>query len=160
ELTPVLETPDDLHDLLSSTLLLRARPEWESLWNELVTRHRGVQLQVSGTQVWTTTECRTDAEAALAGEHAAVVRAIRGHLELSGVTSVAALASTTLLPADEVVVALAALEREGFALQGHYRAHATGTEWVARRLLARMHGYSKQVRRQGFEAVTARDFMR
>jgi ATP-dependent Lhr-like helicase len=45
-------------------------------------------------------------------------------------------------------------------MQGHYREHATGTEWVARRLLARMHSYSKRARRQGFEALTAQDFMR
>src|SRR5205823_11578785 len=54
----------------------------------------------------------------------------------------------------------AALEREGFALEGHYRAPATGTEWVARRLLARMHRYSKRSLRQASQSVTAQDFMR
>jgi ATP-dependent Lhr-like helicase len=33
-------------------------------------------------------------------------------------------------------------------------------EWVARRLLARIHGYSKRSRRQAFEPATAQDFMR
>jgi ATP-dependent Lhr-like helicase len=33
-------------------------------------------------------------------------------------------------------------------------------EWCARRLLARMHGYSRKRRRAGVEAVTAQDFMR
>jgi ATP-dependent Lhr-like helicase len=59
-----------------------------------------------------------------------------------------------------VAVGLVALQREGFAMQGRYRAGTTGAEWVARRLLARMHGYSKRSRRQGFEPVTAQDFMR
>ena len=45
-------------------------------------------------------------------------------------------------------------------MQGRYRAGARGTEWVARRLLARMHSYSKRSRRAGFEPVTAQDFMR
>ena len=45
-------------------------------------------------------------------------------------------------------------------MQGRYRVGASGTEWVARRLLARMHGYSKRSRRQSFEPVTAQDFMR
>ena len=111
-------------------------------------------------ELWTTTEARGDALAAVAGEHEAVVRAARGHLELCGVTTVAALSATTTLPADDLVVALAALERAGFAMQGHYRGSATVTEWVARRLLARMHSYSKRARRHGFEAITAQDFMR
>jgi ATP-dependent helicase Lhr and Lhr-like helicase len=156
EISPVLNSADELHDLLSSTIVLRPRDEWSHLWRELVARGRGCTVG----ELWTTTEARADALAALAGEHEAVVRATRGHLELCGVTTVAALSDTTTLPADELVVALAALEHAGFAMQGHYRGPATVTEWVARRLLARMHSYSKRTRRHGFEAVTARDFMR
>ncbi|MBV9597142.1 MAG: DEAD/DEAH box helicase [Chloroflexi bacterium] len=156
EITPVLDRADDLHDLLSSTVVLRPRDEWSSLWRELVASGRGCTVG----ELWTTVEGRDDALAALAGEHEAVVRAARGHLELCGVTTVAALSATTTLPADELVVALAALERAGFAMQGQYRGSATVTEWVARRLLARMHSYSKRARRHGFEAVTAQELMR
>ena len=70
---------------------------------------------------------RADALAAVAGEHAATVRVVRGHLELSGVTTVAALSARTTLPAEELVIALAALEHEGFAMQGRYRADTAGT---------------------------------
>jgi ATP-dependent Lhr-like helicase len=156
EITPVAESADELHDLLSSTLVLRPRSEWTSPWQQLVERGRGQLLN----GLWTTTESLSEARAALAGEHAAVVRALRGHLELCGVTTAEALSLATTLAVDDVVVGLAALEHEGFALQGHYRAGATTTEWVARRLLARMHGYSKRSRREGFEPVTAQDFMR
>jgi ATP-dependent Lhr-like helicase len=45
-------------------------------------------------------------------------------------------------------------------MQGQYRPGATETEWVARRLLARMHGYSKRSRRQSVEPATAQDFVR
>jgi ATP-dependent helicase Lhr and Lhr-like helicase len=45
-------------------------------------------------------------------------------------------------------------------MQGHYRPGAGGTEWVARRLLARMHSYSRRSRRERVEPVTAQDFMR
>ena len=41
--------------------------------------------------------------------------------------------------------------------------HATrrvDTEWVSRRLLARMHSYSRRTRRGGVEPATAQDFMR
>jgi ATP-dependent helicase Lhr and Lhr-like helicase len=156
EIMPVPESADELHDLLSSTLVLRPRSEWTSPWQQLVERGRGQLLN----GLWTTTESLSEARAALAGEHAAVVRALRGHLELCGVTTAEALSLATTLAVDDVVVGLAALEHEGFALQGHYRAGATTTEWVARRLLARMHGYSKRSRREGFEPVTAQDFMR
>jgi ATP-dependent Lhr-like helicase len=156
EIVPVLETADDLHDLLSSTLVLVPRAEWSVLWQELLQRGRG--QAVGG--LWSTTESLDEARSALAGDHSAVVHAVRGHLELSGVTSVAALASATSLAADEIVIALGALENEGFVMQGRYRPAATTTEWVARRLLARMHGYSKRSRREGFEPVTAQDFMR
>ncbi|HEY3058291.1 MAG TPA: DEAD/DEAH box helicase [Chloroflexota bacterium] len=156
EILPTPETADDLHDLLSSTVVLRPRGEWLSLWQQLVERGRG-QL-VEG--LWTTTESIAAAQAALAGGHDAVVRAVRGHLELSGITTATALAQMTTLSVDEITVALAALEGEGFALQGRYRTGALDPEWVARRLLARIHSYSKRSRREGFEPVTAQDFMR
>jgi ATP-dependent Lhr-like helicase len=160
EITPVPETSDDLHDLLSSTVLLRPRPDWSRLWLELVDRGRGQIVISNGVELWTTTETLSEAYAAVAGEEAAVVRVVRGHLELSGVTTADALSVATTLHGELVAFALVALEREGFSMQGHYRADATGTEWVARRLLARMHGYSRRSRRQLFEPVTAQDFMR
>jgi ATP-dependent Lhr-like helicase len=160
EIEPALETADELHDLLSSTLILRPSENWSPLWRELVARGRACLVRGADGDVWTTAETRTDALAAIAGEHAAVVRVVRGHLELSGVTTVAALSGRTTLPADDLVIALAALEHEGFAMQGQYRADTAGIQWVARRLLARMHSYSKRARRQRFEALTAQDFMR
>ncbi|HEX5588542.1 MAG TPA: hypothetical protein VFZ17_14625, partial [Acidimicrobiia bacterium] len=64
------------------------------------------------------------------------------------------------LPTRRVEAGLAVLEQEGFALQGRYSVGATDTEWVARRLLARMHSYSRRSRRQGVEPATTQDFMR
>src|SRR4029078_8874856 len=59
-----------------------------------------------------------------------------------------------------VAYALAVLQSEGFALQGSYTDRDDDVEWVARRLLARMHSYSRGARRQGSEPATAQDFMR
>jgi ATP-dependent Lhr-like helicase len=156
EIAPAPETSDELHDLLSSTLVLRPRPEWAALWADLVERGRGQLLN----GLWSTTESLVEAQAALAGDVVAVARLLRGHLELSGVTSCSALAEDTTLSLDDVALGLAALEHEGFAMQGRYSSRAMGTEWVARRLLARIHGYSKRSRRQAFEPATAQDFMR
>src|SRR5439155_8397804 len=134
--------------------------DWSPLWLELVNRGRGQILINGGDELWTTTEALAAARDALAGEHNAVVRVLRGHLELAGVTTVDALSVITTLPADQIAIGLPALEHEGFAMQGRYRPSALGPEWVARRLLARMHSYSKRSRREGFEPVTAQDFMR
>ena len=52
---------------------------------------------------------------------------MRGHLELSGITTVDDLAGATTLAAGRVAVALAALQHEGFALQGRYTADGRRT---------------------------------
>ena len=161
EIAPDLETADDLHDLLSSTVLLRPRVEWSRHWLELVDRGRGQVVVNDGVALWTTTE----------GFSAAPRPRLRVSMPRWSTCCAAtwscaasrlaeALSIITTLPADEIAVGLAALEHEGSAMQGRYRAGARGTEWVARRLLARMHSYSKRSRREGFEPVTAQDFMR
>ncbi len=160
EIAPVLETADDLHDLLSSTLLLRPNDDWAQLWREMVNRGRGRVITNNGIELWTTTEALSEARDALDGEHSAVVHVLRGHLELIGITTADALSVTTTLQLDQITIGLAALQGEGFAMQGRYHLDGRDTEWVARRLLARMHSYSKRSRREGFEPVTAQDFMR
>jgi ATP-dependent Lhr-like helicase len=160
EIAPVLETADDLHDLLSSTVVLRPNDDWALLWQELVDRGRGRVVTNDAVELWTTTEALPEARDALAGEHSAVVHVLRGHLELAGVTTAKWLSVTTRLPPDQIAIGLAALEGEGFAMQGRYHPGTADPEWVARRLLARMHSYSKRSRREGFEPATAQDFMR
>ena len=133
EVAPILATADELHDLLSSTVVLRPRNEWRGLWEELLDRGRGRSVMNDGIELWTTAEVYSAACEALSGIDSAVVRVLRGHLELSGVTSVKELSTTTTLPEDAVSLGLMALEHEGFAMQGHYRSGSSGTEWVARR---------------------------
>jgi ATP-dependent Lhr-like helicase len=104
---------------------------------------------------------------------------LRGHLDLSGPVTVPDLAARSGLDEATVLVGLAVLENDGFALQGHFTAPADTAEvdevgaapaapapapgdieWCARRLLARMHSYSRKSRRKAVEPVTAQDFMR
>ncbi|MEX1007710.1 MAG: DEAD/DEAH box helicase [Acidimicrobiia bacterium] len=164
EIKPDPSTADDLHDLLSSLVVTRARDEWREYWDELVTRGRGRVLQREGIELWCTTEASGDADRAIAGEEGAIATVLRGHLEIAGITSVDRLADVTTLTVSRVEAGLAVLEHEGFALQGRYTSTTTGdapgTEWVSRRLLARMHSYSRRTRRQGVEPATAQDFMR
>jgi ATP-dependent helicase Lhr and Lhr-like helicase len=91
----------------------------------------------------------------------AATLAVRGHLELTGPVTVALLATRLCLSPSRVLVGLARLEAEGFALRGRFDP-ALGTEeqWCARHLLARLHSYSQNRLRREIEPVTAQDFMR
>ncbi|MCJ7436735.1 MAG: DEAD/DEAH box helicase [Acidimicrobiia bacterium] len=166
EITPEPSTPDDLHDLLASLVVARARDDWRDVWTQLVERGRGRVLTAGDIELWCTTEVHDDAVRALGGgaDDDAVTAVVRGHLEIAGITTCDALADTTTLPHPRVATALAVLEHEGLALQGRYSPDSDdtdqGMEWVARRLLARMHSYSRRTRRQGVAPATAQDFMR
>lgn len=160
EIAPAPETPDELHDLLSSTVVLRPRCEWQSLFDALRASGRAEARTYDGVELWVTSECSGRADEARAGADEAVLQTVRGHLELAGVTTAAELTRCSGLAPGRVAWALAALQQEGFVFEGRYRPGATQTEYVARRLLARMHAYSRRSRRQSVEPVTAQDFMR
>jgi ATP-dependent Lhr-like helicase len=156
EIEPVPGSADELHDLLSSTVLLRPDARWQSIFDQLLATGRAAVR----AGMWVTTEAEVKAQAAVDGDDEATVAAVRGHLELAGITTVDTLMERTTLPRGRVAWALEALRQEGFVFEGRYTAAATANEWVARRLLARMHSYSRRARRQSVEPVTAQDFMR
>ena len=161
EIEPAPQTADDLHDLLSSLIAVRPCDEWRPLWDELAERGRARLVSIDGNEFWSTAESADEAAAAFGGlDESAAARLLRGHLELSGITTAAKLGEVTGLSPARVAVALAVLEHEGHALQGRYTPDATGTEWVARRLLARMHSYSRRSRRESVQPATAQDYMR
>jgi ATP-dependent helicase Lhr and Lhr-like helicase len=85
---------------------------------------------------------------------------LRGHLEYLGPSTVADLSSLTGLGGSDTLRALAQLETEGFVLQGHFTGRDSPQEYCARRVLARIHAYTRERRRREIEPVTARDFMR
>ncbi|HEX2029381.1 MAG TPA: hypothetical protein VHF25_15435, partial [Nitriliruptorales bacterium] len=160
EITPQPESSDDLHDLLCSLVVMPAQAPWKELWHQLVARGRAQAIHHEGCQLWCAAETLDDARRLFEGDDTPAVAAVRGHLELSGITTVDELASTTGLPAGRVTSALAALEREGQALQGRYSPDADVVQWVARRLLARMHAYSRTSRRRAVQPATVQDFVR
>jgi len=160
EVVPDPSTADDLHDLLASLIVTRARYEWRALWSELTERNRGRVVELDGLELWCTAELLDDAGRALDGGDDEVAAVLRGHLEIAGATTADALCEMTALPGPRVAAGLMALEREGFVLQGRYSPGATATEWVSRRLLARMHSYSRRSRRQSVQTATAQDFLR
>jgi len=166
EITPEPVSADDLHDLLASLVVARPRVAWQVPFDELVARGRATSLEHATVlepecqRLWCTTERIADATLAFADDEDAIATVLRGHLEICGITGTAALTEATTLTESRVLAGLAYLEQSGFVLQGHYTLHAVDTEWVSRRLLARMHSYSRRSRRGGVEPATAQDFMR
>ncbi|MGH7032060.1 MAG: Lhr family helicase, partial [Stellaceae bacterium] len=90
----------------------------------------------------------------------ALVEILRGRLEGLGPVTEAALARPFGLAPTEIAAALAALEREGFAMRGRFTPGAAVPEWCERRLLARVHRYTVNRLRAEIEPVAARDFLR
>ncbi len=160
EIDPAPTSPDELHDLLNATVIMRPRPGWAALFAALEAAGRAETRTYDAGVLWVAAEQRDRADQARAGGDEAVLQSVRGHLELAGITTAAELAERTTLAPGRVAWALAALELEGFVFQGRYTPGATEVQYVARRLLARMHSYSRRSRRQAVEAVTAQDFMR
>src|SRR5438105_9645584 len=74
EIVPTPATADDLHDLLCSVVVLRARDDWRALWSELVDRGRGQALGHDGVELWSAPEAAADAGLAPAGGGGAVTR--------------------------------------------------------------------------------------
>jgi ATP-dependent helicase Lhr and Lhr-like helicase len=169
---------DELHDLLMTVTVLRGQPDWQPLFDELVTGQRAAAVRGPGVDLWCAVERRPAVEAlfpdaAIVPDHpcpvtpaeapdedVAAADLLRGHLDCRGPSSAADLAEATALSQAVVVRGLARLEEEGFAIRGRFTAADADEEFCARRLLARIHSYTRQRLRAEIEAVTARDFMR
>jgi ATP-dependent helicase Lhr and Lhr-like helicase len=190
EVAPAPRSADELHDLLSSLVVAPAREEWRTLFDALAARGRvrshrtgrpgGGPAPAAATELWWPAEL--DAQAAVLVHGApddvhpreqVAAAVLRGHLDISGPLTVTELAARCGLPDPLVAAGLAVLENDGFVLRGSFTVPDrpdTGDsagdggggedEWCARRLLSRMHSYSRQTRRREIEPVTAQDFMR
>src|SRR5262249_19158473 len=128
EIEPEPATADELHDRLSSLVLVRARDEWRPLFDALAGRGRAGMVPHDGIELWSTTEGRDDASRALGGDDGPVARSVRGHLEITGITTADELAAATTLAPAAVASAPPALPPGGFAMQGHYPPGGQQTE--------------------------------
>jgi ATP-dependent helicase Lhr and Lhr-like helicase len=167
----------ELHDLLMNLVAMRAGEAWRPWFGTLVAGRRAVEIRVPAGVLWSVVERLPAIEALFPGvepvpsyscpvpsappdEEAAAADLLRGHLECRGPSTAAELAAASGLGEPLIVRALAALEGEGFAIRGHFRAADGPEEFCSRRLLARIHAYTRQRRRREIEPVTAQDFMR
>jgi ATP-dependent Lhr-like helicase len=181
EASPELRDAEELHDLLLSLVLARPLADREDWFEELAGAGRATTASTSRGGLWCAVERRRDVEALVpeatftpdlavpaplaagpapdADEAAAA--AIRGHLDVSGPVTIDDLAERTALSGGTVRIALGRLEAEGFAIRGSFDPAAGDDEqWCARRLLTRIHSYTRTRLRREIDPVTAQDLMR
>jgi ATP-dependent Lhr-like helicase len=137
---------DELHDLLMTLYVMRPVDEWSPWFKELFAARRAF---IHNDEFWCATERR--------GSLDSIAEMLRGHLDVRGPSTASELARAT---GRDVSLALVRLETEGFALRGRFTDPDGEQEWCARRVLTRIHAYSRQRKRREIEPVTARDLMR
>jgi ATP-dependent Lhr-like helicase len=173
QVRPQPRDADELHDLLMTLYLMRPQPEWGAWFAELAAAGRAATLPAG---LW----CATERVPLLAGLYpaewtfamaplprvkpidaeAVAAEMLRGHLDVSGPVTAEELARATSLGVADVSMALIRLENEGFALRGRFTDPDGAEQWCARRVLTRIHAYTRQRKRREVEPVTARDFIR
>jgi ATP-dependent helicase Lhr and Lhr-like helicase len=170
---------DELHDLLMTCITLRPLAGWQPMFDPLVAERRAATVCGPAGELWCAVERRPAIEvlfpdAAIVPDHPcpvapageppdeddAAAYLLRGHLDCRGPSTAADLAQATGLPETLIVRAAARLEEEGFALRGRFTSRDGAEEFCARRLLARIHAYTRERKRAEIEPVTSRDFVR
>ena len=84
----------------------------------------------------------------------------RMRLTASGPVTTTQLSDHLAVPESDIELALAALERDGYAMRGHFDETIAGEQWCERNLLARVHRLTLGRLRREIEPVTPQDFMR
>ncbi len=175
EATPDVRHPDELHDVLLSLVAARPRPEWAEHFDALASAGRSAEVHAGDEVLWAASERRAEVEALFPGARFAPDRPlppglagpvdpddaaaalVRGHLEVSGPVTVDDLAAATGLSSSTLTIALETLRGRGFAVSGRFEP-SRGEQWCARRLLARIHGYTRERRRAEVRPVSQEEW--
>lgn len=169
-----MRDPDELHDVLLSLVATSPRQEWTEQFDALASAGRSFEVHHPGGTRWAATERRAEVEVLFPGarfvpDHPlpgglvaepdadaadqAAAALVRGHLDVSGPVTVDDLAAATGLSPSSATSALETLRGRGFAVSGHFEPER-GEQWCARRLLARIHGYSRERRRAAVRPIS------
>jgi ATP-dependent Lhr-like helicase len=175
EAAPEVRDADELHDLLLSLIALRPHESWREHFDALCAGGRAFQVDTGGAgALWGATERRGDIEALFAHarfapdhalaqsvaalpEEQAAEALVRGHLDTTGPVTVQELVAATGLAQSTLTIALETLRGRGFAIGGSFE-EGRGEQWCARRLLARIHGYTRDRRRAEVRAVSREEW--
>jgi len=90
----------------------------------------------------------------------ALVEIARARLTGLGPVRATTIAKSLGVEQSDIDLALLALERQGFVMQGRFTSDANETEWCERHLLARIHRYTVNRLRREIEPVEPRDYLR
>ncbi|HEX4460562.1 MAG TPA: DEAD/DEAH box helicase, partial [Polyangia bacterium] len=165
EAAPDPRDPDELHDLLCTTIAMRPIDRWRDWFDALVAAGRASVLRGR----WVATERRAIAEAAWSDDDVATTALVGGHLLASGPLTVSAITDALDLSSARVDVALARLEADGRVLQGHFSTGeapnsaeqpSSPIEWCERGLLQRMHRRTIGALRERVRPVSPADYIR
>jgi ATP-dependent helicase Lhr and Lhr-like helicase len=169
---PVVRDADELHDALSTLVVLPPVAQWQAWFDELVTQRRATLLG----NAWTCAErlelarvaypdatltppiAAAGAEPPPESREEAFAEILRGWLESSGPVTVDGLAARLCADAGALEAALIRLETQGQVLRGRFSGSAT-QEWCNRRVLARIHRLTIGQLRREIEPVTAAQYV-
>jgi ATP-dependent Lhr-like helicase len=187
EAWPEVRDMEEMHEALMGLGVvtegdLQAQPCWEQWLQALARQQRATRLMPSGDAqeafwvaaerlpLWNALHPRAtlqppiDAPAEYAAQDwtsdSALVELLRARLGGLGPVNVAVLANDLAVAPGNLDIALAALEREGSIMRGHFTPEADTGEWCERHLLARIHRYTLGRLRREIRPVKRRDFMR
>jgi ATP-dependent Lhr-like helicase len=156
EAWPEIGTHDELHDALVVHGFLSA-PEIEP-WKAQLGRLREERRVMFHDGLWVAVERSAEFERAKDGDLEAVAEILRSRFELVGLTTEASLSVALAIPPEQIRAGLLALEAQGSVMRGRFRGNAE--EWCERRLLLRIHRYTRDRKRNEIQAVPPAQLMR
>lgn len=174
---PVVRDADELHDALTTLIVVPPVAQWTHWFEELVSQRRATLItlrppfdtraaraaQGDTGEFWTCAERLEIAcaayDASSPAREEAVTEILRGWLESSGPMTVAEMVGRLSTDDEAVTAALLRLETQGQVLRGRFTAAAQSEQWCNRRVLARIHRLTIGRLRREIEPVTAAQYM-
>jgi ATP-dependent Lhr-like helicase len=178
EAKPAPRDADEVHDVLLGLVASPVHVDWEAWLAVLAEARRAAVVTTASGRFAFAAENTRAVEAIYPGAIAvpdvrpppaldgvtpatadAVLALVRGHAEVRGPFTAAALAACMELDPFDVAFAVARLESEGLVLRGRFTPGASEDEVCDRRLLARIHRATLDGLRKQIEPVSAQDFL-
>lgn len=176
EVAPEPGDADELHDALvvHGFLSEAERQHWQRLFDELLRQKRATVVVQGKLRLWVATEALaallavlpdavTEHEVPRLGEapdpDTALQALLRGRLDMLGPVTEQALADSLGITEFRIHSAITALQAEGYVMRGAY-TQPDADEVCERRLLARIHRYTRDRKRADIEPVSPALFMR
>jgi ATP-dependent Lhr-like helicase len=157
EAWPEVGNHDELHDALVVYGFLTA-PEIEQ-WKAQLERLKDERRVIFHDRLWVAIERSADFERSKDGDTEALAEVLRSRLELIGPVTETTLNVSLDLPAGQIRAALLALETQGSIMRGRFTG-GREEEWCERRLLLRIHRYTRDRKRSEIQTVPPAQLMR